>query len=189
MNMKQSPVESKEKKDNKLSGEGNSQNKDMETLLNKCLNILNSNIKMIFKKEPKHSKKSTLKLYIEAGLSNSYIESVVNPIKILAKMRNGCGVQSADTAIDRIETKKPKEILLFIPCNSDFSDFYHTIFNRYLPNKVVMAVINKQFPEIINPSFIKVKTGLSKDITIYICHNFTCSLPLRSVKEVENRIQ
>jgi len=81
----------------------------------KCSALLNKVIRMDLGENPEYSKKSTLDIYVCAGVNESYIQSTVNELSagrlILGKISDFEHIQSADTVLNRIKQKDPKEIL------------------------------------------------------------------------------
>ena len=85
--------------------------------------------------------------------------------------------------------QKPKEILLVIPEKINPDKFYETIFKQYLPNKVVITVNKDKFSHLLSASLFAGKSVLENKTTAYVCHNFTCSLPVTTIKDFKNLLE
>ena len=82
--------------------------------------------------------------------------------------------------------KKPKEIVLVLPEDSNAQEYYDTIFKSYLPNKVVVYKNPLNKNESINnlTSYAKYYNSINNKPTIYVCTNFKCSLPVHTVEDM-----
>jgi uncharacterized protein YyaL (SSP411 family) len=85
--------------------------------------------------------------------------------------------------------KKPKEIVLIIPDKEKAAEFYDTVFNIYLPNKVVISMNVKQSSSALSASLLAGKTPLEGKITAYVCQNFACSPPVTNVMDLKKLLE
>jgi hypothetical protein len=84
--------------------------------------------------------------------------------------------------------EKPKEIVIFKKEGHEVEDYLKHIFGIYFPNKIVM-VIDENNPDAIFPvSLIKDKKTVDSRVTIYICHNFRCSLPISTPQKLKENL-
>ncbi|MBD3223965.1 MAG: DUF255 domain-containing protein [Caldithrix sp.] len=81
--------------------------------------------------------------------------------------------------------QKPREILLVSPDDTHLPEHWLDIlYNSYRPNKVVLHHADGEQNPHITASFSKNRSTVDKQLTAYVCHNFSCSLPVTSVKEL-----
>jgi uncharacterized protein YyaL (SSP411 family) len=85
--------------------------------------------------------------------------------------------------------QKPKEIVIVYPKNDKISQFYHTIYNQFLPNKVVAAVTGEESSPVLSGSFMQDKKPIHDKTTVYVCHNFACSQPLFTTEDLLKLLQ
>ena len=110
-------------------------------------------------------------------------ESLLNLAELLLKtyaphMRsNPYGYGSYLIGLD-FYLQKPKEIVIIYPKENKFSQFYHAIYDMYLPNKIVLAVPGDISSSVLSASLIQNKKPIDGKTTIYVCHDFACSQPV-----------
>jgi uncharacterized protein YyaL (SSP411 family) len=80
--------------------------------------------------------------------------------------------------------KKPKEIVLVLPKDSNPDEYLNTVFNSYLPNKVVIAIEKDKTAPTLSASLLQGKEPIDGKITAYVCQNFACSPPVFSPEEL-----
>jgi uncharacterized protein YyaL (SSP411 family) len=84
--------------------------------------------------------------------------------------------------------QRPKEIFLVLPTELD-TTFTREIFSNYLPNKVVIKNVANSKPSLFSRSILQGKEAVDGKPTAYVCHNFTCSLPVTSSKALLDLLQ
>lgn len=85
--------------------------------------------------------------------------------------------------------QKPKEIVIVYPKNKKISHFYRTIFDMYLPNKVVTAITGEESSPVLSASLMQNKNPINGKTTVYVCHNFACSQPVFTAKDLQKLLQ
>jgi uncharacterized protein YyaL (SSP411 family) len=109
--------------------------------------------------------------------------------KYASRMRgNPYGYASYLLGVD-FYLKKPKEIVLIIPDKTKAPEFYNTVFNTYLPNKVVIAIDEKPSSSALSASLLLGKTSLNGKITAYVCQNFACSQPVTDKADLKKLLE
>jgi uncharacterized protein YyaL (SSP411 family) len=74
---------------------------------------------------------------------------------------------------------RPQEIILFgDKCAPDMRALLAKLHELYLPNKIVMGFDAKDLAEAKLPTLLTGRTLVDGKVTAYVCHNFTCSLPV-----------
>ena len=97
--------------------------------------------------------------------------------------QNPFGMASLLCALD-FYLSKPKEIVLAgQPGTAEMKDLLSKIFGRYVPNKTLVLVEGAGSGYV--PAAAKGKAAIDGKPTAYICHNFTCSLPVTSWEALE----
>jgi uncharacterized protein YyaL (SSP411 family) len=81
--------------------------------------------------------------------------------------------------------QKPKEVVLISPQGATISEYFKSIFNQYVPNKIVVSMRENTEMPLFTNSLLKGKSLIDGKPTAYICHNFTCSQPIFSFAEFE----
>ena len=96
---------------------------------------------------------------------------------------NGYGSAAMLNALD-FYLEKPKEIVI-VGDRTDpaTKDLLTRIYSTYIPNKVLIFVDDKNADTL--PPIAQGKTAPDGKSTVYVCHNFTCSLPVTTWKELE----
>jgi hypothetical protein len=91
---------------------------------------------------------------------------------------NPFGYASMLAALD-FYLQRPKEIVLVGRRDTrESQDLLKKIHNLYLPNKILFFMDPDHPGTGRIPSLVKGKTQQNGKLTIYVCHNFTCSLPM-----------
>jgi uncharacterized protein len=82
--------------------------------------------------------------------------------------------------------QKPTEITVLNSKNSEFEKYLNTSF---LPESILVNVKNeKQMENLRNLSFFSGKEFQENKTTVFVCKDFTCSLPLESISEIEKHL-
>jgi uncharacterized protein YyaL (SSP411 family) len=85
--------------------------------------------------------------------------------------------------------KKPTEILLLLNNAAAAEQFFDSIFNHYLPNKIVIVLQIPRRSPILSASLIQGKEPIGGKTTAYVCHNFSCSQPVFTAADLTGIIQ
>ena len=81
--------------------------------------------------------------------------------------------------------RKPKEIVVIGKReDANVAELVNRIHSFYLPNKTLQLAGPDESLEKISP-LLRGKTQLDGKPTVYVCHNFTCSLPVTSWEEIK----
>jgi uncharacterized protein len=81
--------------------------------------------------------------------------------------------------------RKPKEIVVIgNRKDANIAELINRIHSIYLPNKTLQLAGPDESLEKISP-LLRGKTQLDGKPTVYVCHNFTCSLPVTSWEEIK----
>ena len=79
--------------------------------------------------------------------------------------------------------QKPIEITLL---NTKNKEIFETLTKKFLPESIFITFKNEeQVKELEKYSFFQGKKFDKSDTTVYVCKDFTCSTPLRSIQEIE----
>ncbi|KAG2475499.1 MAG: Thymidylate kinase [Nitrosopumilales archaeon] len=79
--------------------------------------------------------------------------------------------------------QKPIEITLL---NTKNKEIFETLTKKFLPESIFVTFKNEeQVKELEKYSFFQGKKFDKLDTTVYVCKDFTCSRPLRSIQEIE----
>jgi uncharacterized protein YyaL (SSP411 family) len=82
--------------------------------------------------------------------------------------------------------QKPTEITILNPKNIEI---YKFLMNTFLPESIIVTVSNEvQLKNLSNLQFFAGKEFKKEKTTVFICKDFTCSLPLESVSEIEKHL-
>jgi hypothetical protein len=85
-----------------------------------------------------------------------------------------------------IYLQKPTEITLLNPKNIEI---YKFLMGRFLPESILVTISDKtQLKELSGLQFFAGKEFKEEKTTVFICKDFTCSLPLESVSEIEKHL-
>jgi len=81
--------------------------------------------------------------------------------------------------------EKPIEITII---NSENSELCNSLFTSYLPNSIMVNIKNsEQLNSLSTYPFFSGKTFEDKT-SVFICKNFSCSLPLHTLDEVNSKL-
>jgi uncharacterized protein YyaL (SSP411 family) len=81
--------------------------------------------------------------------------------------------------------EKPVEITII---NSENSELCESLFTNYLPNSLMITIQNsKQLSSLSEYPFFAGKSFEDKT-SVFICKNFSCSLPLHTLDEVNSKL-
>ncbi len=97
--------------------------------------------------------------------------------------RNPYGYASYLHALDYYLTK-PGEILILKKRKQSAGIFLEAIFDRYFPNKVVVLMQPDHRPDVLSANLFEGKEQYADQVTVFVCRDSTCSLPVCSVKEL-----
>lgn len=81
--------------------------------------------------------------------------------------------------------EKPKEIVIVKNKNHDIEDYMQLIYRDYLPNKVVMVIDETEDNTPLSTSLIQDKKVVDGKVTVFVCQNFSCSLPVFKPEELK----
>ena len=82
--------------------------------------------------------------------------------------------------------QKPTEITVLNSNDSDIVGFLNKLF---LPESILVNIKNEeQIKNLKNLSFFSGKEFQENKTTVFVCKNFTCSLPLESISEIEKHL-
>jgi uncharacterized protein YyaL (SSP411 family) len=99
------------------------------------------------------------------------------------------GVGSMLTTLD-FYVRKPQEIVLIgTPDAEDTQTMLRALYQQYIPNKILFQIDPQQATTALEalPLLRDVLTGKAQvdgKATVYVCHNFTCSLPVTDPEEL-----
>ncbi len=81
--------------------------------------------------------------------------------------------------------QKPTEVTIL---NMENSEIHKTLRTMFLPESIMVGIQNtEQLNDLRNFPFFSGKKFQDKT-TVFVCKNFTCSLPLQSLKEIESSL-
>jgi len=81
---------------------------------------------------------------------------------------------------------KPLEITIINPINSEISD---NLSKRFLPESILVKIQNEnQINALSKYPFFAGKNFTSEKTTVFVCRDFTCSLPLENLSDVEKHL-
>jgi len=82
--------------------------------------------------------------------------------------------------------QKPTEITILNPTNSEI---YASLSGRFLPESILVTIHNaEQIKSLSKYPFFSGKRFDDKKTTVFVCKDFSCSLPLESVSEIEKHL-
>ena len=81
--------------------------------------------------------------------------------------------------------RRPKEIVLLgDPADTETKALLHNIHASFIPNKTLLCFDPAQPPPRGVPGLLAGKTRVDDKLTAYVCHNFSCSLPVTRWEEL-----
>ena len=82
--------------------------------------------------------------------------------------------------------QKPTEITILNPKNTEI---YNYVTSNFLPESILVSVNTaEQIQSLSQYPFFKGKEFDSQKTTVFVCKDFTCSLPLESISEIEKQL-
>jgi len=79
---------------------------------------------------------------------------------------------------------KPREILIVSKEPMDNRKLLDALYHRYLPNRVIIKHHAAEKNDLIPASQFLNRNPVDQQTTIYVCHNFSCSLPVTDVQSL-----
>jgi len=107
-----------------------------------------------------------------------YLEKAEKTLRLFydAMEQNPFGFSHMLAALD-LYLRRPKEIVVLGDPQAEATKALLAQLHReFIPNKTLMGVDPKRGEKV--PSLLAGKTQVDEKLTVYICHNFTCSLPV-----------
>jgi uncharacterized protein YyaL (SSP411 family) len=80
---------------------------------------------------------------------------------------------------------KPKEVLILKKKNQSAEKFLVQVFSRFLPNKFVTIIDEEENTTLLSANLFLNKDLYEGKVTVFVCQNFTCSLPVITEKELD----
>lgn len=128
--------------------------------------------------------KNLLRLYHYTGRED-YLQRAEHLLRLYRRHmeQQPFGVVSLLAALDWYIRKPQEIILLGTPGAADTRAMLHAIQQCYLPNKMVIQIAPEQLQATLETlpllrDLLAGKTPLDGKATVYVCRNFTCSLPI-----------
>jgi hypothetical protein len=84
-----------------------------------------------------------------------------------------------------IYLEKPVEITII---NTENSKICKSIFTNYLPNSFIVTIQNSNQLENLNQYPFFTGKAFEDKTSVFVCKNFTCSLPLHSIDEINSHL-
>ena len=82
--------------------------------------------------------------------------------------------------------QKPTEITILNSKNSEISDYFTS---QFLPESILVTVKDeRQLSNLVHFPFFAGKKFDNDKTTAFVCKDFTCSLPLESISEIEKNL-
>ena len=79
--------------------------------------------------------------------------------------------------------KKPLEITILNPANSEIMKYLTA---KFLPESIIVCIQNEnQMKNLNNMPFFTGKIFQNEKTIVFVCKDFSCSLPLESISEIE----
>ena len=79
--------------------------------------------------------------------------------------------------------QKPTEITILNSSNDEMTNY---IFKEFLPESIIVAINNKlQLDKLSSLVFFSGKEFHQEKTTTFVCKDFSCSLPLESISDIE----
>jgi uncharacterized protein len=80
---------------------------------------------------------------------------------------------------------QPVEIVLAVPDKAPTRDFYHKIYNRFQPARVVFQLSPDRNSALYHSILFQGKNPVGRDTAVYVCKNSTCAAPVVTPEELE----
>jgi len=96
---------------------------------------------------------------------------------------NPHGFASHLIALDFYLTK-PQEVIVVSPPGDNYENLLTGIWQNYIPNKVLAIEQPASSTSFFAESLFEGRTAIDGTATAYVCHNFSCSLPVTSSAEL-----
>ena len=85
-----------------------------------------------------------------------------------------------------LDIQKPSEITIL---NSQNTELVSILSKKFLPESIIVTIHQEDELDLLSKfSFFAGKEFLTDQTTVFVCKNFSCSLPLTSLEEVEEYI-
>lgn len=82
--------------------------------------------------------------------------------------------------------QKPREITVL---NSQNKEIVDSLTNRFMPESILVTVKNEnQLNNLSKLPFFEGKQFQNDKTTVFVCKDFTCSLPLETISEIEKHL-
>lgn len=110
----------------------------------------------------------------------AYLEKAERTLRVFydAMVQNPFGFGHMLGALD-FYLNRPKEIVLLGDKTArETQEILARVYELYLPNKTVACFDASDLAESRLPSLLSGRTQVASQLTVYVCHNFTCSLPV-----------
>jgi uncharacterized protein YyaL (SSP411 family) len=112
--------------------------------------------------------------------NHSYLDKAERVLRLFydAMEQNPFGFSHMLCALD-FYLNRPKEIVLLGQCDApETKEMLARIHGMFLPNKTLACFAAPEQASQKLPSLLTGKTQVDGKLTVYVCHNFTCSLPV-----------
>jgi hypothetical protein len=81
--------------------------------------------------------------------------------------------------------QNPTEITII---NSENSEICNFLYSKFLPESIMVTINNKSQLENLSKFSFFAGKSFSDKTSIFVCRNFTCSLPLESISEINSNL-
>ena len=80
---------------------------------------------------------------------------------------------------------KKKEIIIVLPHESGFEEFYQVLKEVYQPHSLLLVVKESEIKDYEGPlkKLVDGKKALNQMPTAYVCENYTCKFPVTSIEK------
>ena len=83
--------------------------------------------------------------------------------------------------------QKPLEITILNDNNKEITEF---LTKSFLPESILVSINNsKQYDDLSNYTFFTGKNFDSNTTNVFVCKDFTCSLPLQTIDEIKTVLE
>jgi uncharacterized protein YyaL (SSP411 family) len=128
--------------------------------------------------------KNLLRLYHYTGQA-TYVQRAEQVLRIFRRHmeQQPFGFGSLLTSLDFYLHKPLEIVLLGTPGATDTQAMWQAIHQQYIPNKTLLHLDPQHAPAVLEGfpllrEMLAGKTQVDGKATVYVCHNFTCSLPV-----------